>query len=205
MPRQYVRTSGVAETRRRELMDEWTHPRAAYGAPEVTTALDAQLRRESVAAFDGEADMTEVSPRLFVGGAPYPSPWVEKAGYNLLVLAAIEYQPVTHLFRREGSRALGVEHCPLDDAPRPPTDEEARHISRAGRRAARVLCEGGRVLITCAQGRNRSVLLAACTIMLADPRAGIGRVIAQLRRRRPGALANVYHEVWLKGQWRGRT
>ena len=128
-------------------------------------------------------DADEVAPRLFVGSKPPPG---RHAPYDVIVLAAIEYQPAAHLFP-----GVEVIHAPFDDAPtRSMHLNEVLTATKAASHVARRLREGRRVLVTCAMGLNRSALIAAIAMhdvygMSAE------EIITRIRRTRSAwALSN---------------
>jgi len=95
----------------------------------------------------------QVAPGLFIGSKPPPG----SHGFDVIVLAAEEYQPRSELF--PGAEII---HAPLDDAPgRDMRPDEIEIAVKAGGRVARTLRAVRRVLSTCAMGLNRSSLVAA--------------------------------------------
>lgn len=137
------------------------------------------------------APQSEVVPGLFIGSRPPPG---RHPDVDVIVLTAMEYQP-----RADAFPDVEVLHVPLDDDPRRPMHkEEIVAALRGGRRVARRLRDGRRVLVTCAMGLNRSSLVAALAMsevygMSAD--AIIERVRAA---RGPWALSNAYFEKLLR-------
>lgn len=134
---------------------------------------------------------SEIIPGLFVGSKPSPG---RHDGIDVIVLAAMEYQPPAEQF--PGTEVI---HVPLDDAPnRPLREDEIVAATRTASRVARRLRAGCRVLVTCALGRNRSGLIAALALhevhgMRAD------EIIARLRRARGvWALSNPNFERLLR-------
>ena len=135
--------------------------------------------------------LSEVVKGLFVGSKPPPG---RHAGVDVIVLAAMEYQPSAALF--PGTEVLRV---PLDDDPsRPLREDEVADALKAGGRVARRLLAGRRVLVTCAMGLNRSGLVAALAMhevhgMSAD------EIITKLRLARGAwALSNPNFERLLR-------
>jgi protein-tyrosine phosphatase len=118
----------------------------------------------------------EIVPGLFVGSKPSPG---RHDGIDVIVLAAVEYQPPAESF--PGTEVI---HAPIDDAPlRSMTADEIGIAARAGRQVAQHLRVGHRVLSTCQMGLNRSALVAALAMhevygMEAD------EIITRLRRAR---------------------
>lgn len=91
------------------------------------------------------------------------------------------------------SSYVASEHCGFDDthklAPELPKIESAVRLVQKHR------AWGQRVLVTCAQGRNRSALVVAETLIRegADP----AYVIRTIRERRANSLANTTFVEWL--------
>ena len=134
---------------------------------------------------------SEVAPRLFVGSKPLPG---RHDDVDVIVLAAMEYQPPAKLFP-----GVEVLHAPLDDAPgRSMRQDEIAEATKTAGRVARRLRGGPRVLVTCAMGLNRSALVAALAMhevygMSAD------EIILRLRRARGAwALSNPNFEKLLR-------
>lgn len=126
---------------------------------------------------------SEIVPGLFVGSRPSPG---RHDDIDVIVLMAEEYQPPAELFP-----GVEVIHAPIDDDPsRPMRPDEIATAVRAGRRVARRLRAGKRVLSSCAMGLNRSSLVAALAMhevygMSADA------IIRRIRAARgPWALSN---------------
>ena len=137
------------------------------------------------------AEVSEVAPGIYIGSKPPPG---RHQGIDVIVLAAIEYQPPAHLF--PGTEVI---HAPLDDAPRRPmTRDEIAIATAAAKRVARLLRSGRRVLSTCQLGLNRSSLVAALAMhdvygMSAD------EIVARVRRARGAwALSNPNFEKLLR-------
>jgi protein-tyrosine phosphatase len=129
-------------------------------------------------------DASLILPRLYQGAAPPPGAALKERGFDVLVLTAREYQPPDVAF--PGVRVL---RAPLDDEERPLSEEERISVIRTAREAASALEEGKRVLVTCAQGRNRSGLLSAIIAHMTTGAPG-WRCAEIVSERRPGALTN---------------
>lgn len=122
-----------------------------------------------------------ITRRLWQGPKPPTGPFVRHAGFDVLVLAAEEYQPAAHLF--PGVRVI---HAPIDDARL--SRSEALRVEAAAREVARALQSGQRVLVTCWMGLNRSGIISARALQLLG--VPIDRAIAMVRAARPNALFN---------------
>ncbi len=134
---------------------------------------------------------SEVISGLSVGGRP---PIGRHPGIDVIVLAALEYQPPAELF--PGAEVI---HAPLDDDPsRPMREEEIADATRAGSRVARRLRAGRHVLCTCQMGLNRSSLVAALA-MHEIYGMGADEIVSRLRSARgPCALSNPNFERLLR-------
>ena len=134
---------------------------------------------------------SEVVPGLYVGSKPRPG---KHDGIDVIVLAAMEYQPPAHLF--PGTEVI---HAPLDDAPgRRMREDEIAIATKVADRVARLLRTDRRVLVSCLMGLNRSSLIAALAMhdvygMSAD------EIVSRLRRARGRwALSNPNFEKLLR-------
>lgn len=126
-------------------------------------------------AGDGKLviDAAPVYTRLWVGAFPPVDRTLPE--FTTLLLCAQELQPTTLAF---GGRVI---RCGIDDAAI--TQDEVSRIVSAAREALVDWRQGGRVLVTCAMGINRSALTAA--VMLREiTRAPVDKVIATIRKRR---------------------
>lgn len=135
--------------------------------------------------------LSEVVPGLYVGSKPPPG---RREGVDVVVLAAMEYQPPAHLF--PGTEVI---HVPLDDDPsRQMREDEIVEATRAAGRVARRLRAGRRVLVTCAMGLNRSGLVAALAMHEVHG-MGADEIVERLRRARgKRALSNPHFEKLLR-------
>lgn len=127
-------------------------------------------------------DANEIATGLWQGSAPPPGPYVRMAGFDALVLAAKEYQPSEDQFPGVAVLRLPIEDDDLswDDWIR------AVHVATL---ASNVRARGGRVLVTCQMGLNRSGLVSALSLLILDDMSG-PRAVARVRSRRGGALFN---------------
>jgi len=104
-------------------------------------------------------EANRIGPRLYQGAKPPYGRHVQKAGFDVLVLCAVEHQPRARCFP-----GVHVIHCPLDDADHPPSEYEWNLANQTGRFVAECIKIGGRALVTCMQGRNRSGLVTALAL-----------------------------------------
>jgi len=134
---------------------------------------------------------SEVAPGLYVGSKPPPG---RHEGVDVIVLAAMEYQPPAHLFP-----GIEVIHAPLDDAPgRRMREDEIAIATKAAKRVAQLLRSGRRVLSTCQLGLNRSSLVAALAMHDVYGMSA-NELVTRLRRARGAwALSNPNFEKLLR-------
>ena len=132
-------------------------------------------------------DAAEVMPRLWVGGidSARESPQF-KPRFTLLVLCAKQLQPQIS-FQGQILRPAFEDHNPID------ADSVVRAIE-AGQAVAKHIKKGGRALVTCAAGLNRSALVAGIAIKELNPTWSADRIIMQIRKMRcpDSALCNPY-------------
>jgi protein-tyrosine phosphatase len=129
-------------------------------------------------------DATELLPELYQGSAPPPGSPVAAWGFDALVLSAKEFQPPAAAYP-----GVQIIRARLDDSGLPMTSDEWRQALRAAEHAANVVLRGGRVLVTCVMGRNRSGLVSALAIYLLTGLPGT-EIVREVKRRRPEALSN---------------
>lgn len=130
-----------------------------------------------------EIDATCIGSRLYQGSAPRAGNALKNARFTLLVLCANEYQPTSDRFP-----GISVLHCPFDDS-LTPSIQELRAAAKAADVVAREIRSGGRVLVTCMAGRNRSGLVMAMALVALN--GWTGRQAAQhIQSLRPNALTN---------------
>jgi protein-tyrosine phosphatase len=130
-------------------------------------------------------DATRIVPGIYQGGLPPTGPWVRYAGFDVLVLAAEEYQPSGRQFP-----GVRVYHLPMKDDLDPVSRREARSIRALSQMLALHRRRGARVLITCAAGLNRSGIITAATLRRLTG-APHRQIVDHIRARRsPRALSN---------------
>lgn len=133
-------------------------------------------------------DANRIAPGLYQGAYPPEGDAVRRAGFDVLVLCAVELQ-------RPADRFAGVKvlHVPLDDSGRRMTGDEWSRANGAALAVSKLLDGGARVLVTCAAGRNRSGLVSALTLYLrttASAAACVSRVQAARQAPSGPALSN---------------
>ena len=80
-------------------------------------------------------------------------------------------------------------HAPLDDHPRPLTNEEWATVFGAVDFVVTSVSSGRPTLVTCAAGLNRSGIIDACAVSILTGRSGKSSVKI-VQRHRDGALVN---------------
>lgn len=127
-------------------------------------------------------EATEIIPRLYQGSRPPLGGAVSAEKFSAVVLAAKEFQPPSQLF--QGVRVIYV---PLEDTRLMPHDFLA--AQRASQLAIEAYLTGGKVLVTCLAGINRSGLVTALVLHGLTGMSG-SDAVKLIRRRRPIALLN---------------
>ena len=134
---------------------------------------------DRIAKFDNGAE-------LWQGTYPPTGDTLRKLGFDVVVLAAEEYQP-------ESSRFTGgvkVIHAPNDDAPISEGGDTSLAL-RVSAETAQALRDGKKVLSTCAAGLNRSGLVSSFTLMRLFPEKTGDEIIDLIRDARGGwAMSN---------------
>jgi protein-tyrosine phosphatase len=131
-------------------------------------------------------DVSRVAPGVYQGSRPPPGDAVRAAGFNVLVLAAQEYQPPDRDFH-----GVRVIRAIVDDAGAPMTRREWQQALLAAGEAAALRARGARVLTTCHAGLNRSGLVNALMLHRLTGMSG-RQAIDMVRTARPGALNNQF-------------
>lgn len=105
--------------------------------------------------FDGTVDRNPVIPRLWQGAAPAPD---AAFPFDVLVLAAKEYQPPDHDFP-----GVVVLRAPLEDTLKP-TEADLELAKLTARHVLLALRNKQNVLVTCHKGLNRSGLITGLVL-----------------------------------------
>jgi len=148
----------------------------------------------------GAVDASRIISGVYQGGIPSTGPWVRAAGFDVLVLAAKEYQPKAIRFP-----GVWVIHLPLDDVEKPLSRQQRRAIRAVAAMVAERVRLGERALITCAAGLNRSGIITASVVRRLT---GVGHddIVDHIRRKRsPRALSNRVFVAAFKNQHLGSS
>lgn len=146
-----------------------------------------------------DMDMSCITPKNpgSRGDGPLRSLWVggkppcdrDMPGFDMVVLCAREYQPEMTFKGR-------VIRCPIPDGPL--SGLELRYAFASSKVIAKALAARQRILVTCAAGINRSVLVA-CLALARVTRLGADDLIRIMRvRRHPKALYNTHFQDILR-------
>lgn len=124
-------------------------------------------------------DAHEIARGLWQGSAPPQGRTLMLAGFDVLVLTAMEIQPPATAFPDVDIARI----CLDDDKLTYPQLMEALLLSS---RIARAISGGAKVLVTCAQGRNRSGFITALTLMRLSNCDGAQAIrVVRMRRQSP--------------------
>ena len=130
-------------------------------------------------------DANRVLPKLWQGSKEtFHHPSIRQ--FDVIVLCAREIQPRA----QDLPGHLTVLRLPIDDGP-DLTDREKFDVCQTAKSVARYVRNGRRVLVTCAQGRNRSGIVSACAVHLLTGLSG-SACIRVVRKARLNALTNPY-------------
>jgi protein-tyrosine phosphatase len=124
-------------------------------------------------------DYTRIASKLYMGSAPPTGTSLHRAGFDVVVLCAEEYQPARYEFP-----GIEVMRVPLeDDDSRPVELSDWSAILLTARRIQRRVQAGRRVLVTCQMGLNRSGIVTATAYHLLTGVSGTeaARVVRSLR------------------------
>lgn len=131
-------------------------------------------------------------------GSRHANWFAKQLGFSVLVLTADEY-------RDDGALAatgVHVVHYPsVDDAWLAEQPFFRKGIIDRGKLVASAVAQGHHVLVTCAEGYNRSALLAARAMHELTGRSG-EEILVEVKKRRPEALFNMGFVDWIRS-WKG--
>lgn len=121
-------------------------------------------------------DADQIIRNLYQGSKPPFGEELSRHKFDVLVLAAQEYQPADLHFP-----GLRVVRAPMDDARL--SSREWDQVVRAARAVASYVRRGKQVLVTCYEGRNRSGIIVAVAVHLITGVSG-ARAVDIVRRQR---------------------
>lgn len=130
-------------------------------------------------------DASHIVGGLYIGSKPPTGKRLALEGFDVVVLAAEEYQPAE--WKLPG---IEVIHVPMADVPVLLRPEQLRAVRLAAADVARHLTLGRRVLVTCRAGLNRSSLIAAAALVLSGRQTPLEAIRLIRERRSPLALNN---------------
>lgn len=126
-----------------------------------------------------------IRPNLYVGALPEGF-----AGYPTL-MSVVSCIRIPERVRASAMRAgMEVDEHPFTDDIQPPSPTERRQIALAVRSTVRGVNAGRETGVFCAEGRNRSALVACLAIMVID-RLHAHEALALVRTRRSPAVGAV--------------
>jgi hypothetical protein len=141
-------------------------------------------------------DATLIMNGLYQGSIPSPGTSLKDSGFTGVVFSAREYQPPAQ--RYPGVKTINI---PLDDVGFPLTISEIEAARQTANSVANEIRRGGKVLVTCAMGRNRSGLISALTVIFLTGCSG--RIAVQLIKSvRPNSLTNPQFVDYLVSTYR---
>jgi len=136
----------------------------------------------------------EVFPGLWQGAIPPEGEELRRAGFQMLVLCAVEHQPSDRKFP-----GLSVLKVPLTDEADLVSDQVMRRVvTPAARFVACAIQNGQKVLVTCHAGINRSGLVTGLALQMLTKWSGKACVERIRARRHEMALCNTqFHRIVL--------
>lgn len=123
-------------------------------------------------------DAQEIAPGLWMGSMPPVGRTLARSGFDVLVLCAYEHQPSEDCFP-----GIDVIRVHLDDNGRLPSKHHLYQAFELSNRLTSMIRGGQNCLVTCAQGRNRSGLVTALTLIRMTGCSGKEAVKAVKERR----------------------
>lgn len=133
-----------------------------------------------------------VGNNLWVGRRPYDS---LRHSFDVVVFCAIEHQDI--------DTDIEALYLPFKDAEGAITQPILETLVTMAWHISKLRKEGKRVLVTCAEGVNRSALLAALSLMLLDDLSAKQAIKALREKRKPPCgmtpLCNKSFEAFLHG------
>jgi len=106
-----------------------------------------------------DLDANEIIPGLWVGSKPPKGEFLHKNGYTHVVLCSPDYQLPVYDFPN-----VNVIHCPFEDIDNIMSNSTMALVFVTAKLVAEAHKAGGKVLVTCYAGLNRSALVAALSL-----------------------------------------
>lgn len=108
-----------------------------------------------------DLDANEIIPGLWVGSKPPKGEFLYKNGYTHVVLCSPDYQLPMSAFPE-----VNVIHCPFEDIDAIMSNHTMALVFVTAKLVAAHHKAGGKVLVTCYAGQNRSALIAALALRI---------------------------------------
>jgi len=131
-----------------------------------------------------QIDATLIARGLYQGSVPSPGGNLASVGFTGVVFMAREYQPKAS--RYPGVRVIAF---PLDDFGFPLKTVESDAVNDIANNVIQEIRRGGKVLVTCMAGRNRSGLVVATVLCKMKELSG-EKAVYLIRQLRFNALTN---------------
>lgn len=106
-----------------------------------------------------DLDANEIIPGLWIGSKPPKGEFLYKNGYTHVVLCSTDYQLPVSDFPN-----VNVIHCPFEDNSNIMSNNTMALVFVTAKLVAEAHKAGGKVLVTCYAGINRSALIAALAL-----------------------------------------
>lgn len=135
--------------------------------------------------FPDKLDYNFIAPGIYQGSKPHNSSLVRNDKFSLLILSAVEFQPPKERFK-----GVNVINAPLRDC-YDITDEEMLCALQCADLVKNEVNSGGKCLITCYMGWNRSGLITALSLMKIYKMSG-KQAVDHVRSMRKNALGNKF-------------
>ena len=167
----------------------------ARANPALARQALAQLPRRT------QVEGSLIAPGLYQGQAPPCGPTLRQAGIDTLVLCAEEWQPPYNIdpvcaavlgYHPALPAYPGVQlvYAPADDDfDKPPSPAVLELAGKAAAAAAFRILQGGKVMVSCWAGKNRSGLVTCLTLQGLTGIGGPG-ILQHMAKARPQALTN---------------
>ncbi len=132
--------------------------------------------------MDCTIEASRIAENLYQGSKPPMGPCLSKHRFDMVVLAAEEYQPTDDMFPGVMVVRAGINDGQL-------TNKEFTLVKAAAQEVAGAIRVGARVLVTCWMGWNRSGIVTACALHLLTGAPG-KNVVRVVQSKRKNALSN---------------